>query len=299
MVMPYSLFSRRLAARRSAGLPVPAPPAGVALVLSGGSVFGAVQVGQVRALLEAGFAPDLVVGCSVGAINGAFLAGRMDVGRTHELEEIWLGLRSRDVFDIRPAQTLANVVHGRDHLCTTDNLRSLIERFGPTGDLSELATPLEVVTTDLDLPGPCWWRSGPAVEVLSASAALPGIFPAVVLDGHRHVDGGVLVPVPLVRAVESGARDIFVCDVSARSRPHLPARLGALSALLEAFNVARFATEVAPALREGQRVTVLPTPDLAGLSMLDFRHTRQLVADAHRSSVEALATLDLPHSVAS
>jgi NTE family protein len=281
-------FVRDRAGRRFA--PPIAPPAGpsVALVLSGGSVLGAVQVGQARALLEAGFVPELIVGCSVGALNGVFLASRLDLDRVAELEAIWTGLRSSDVFGVRSVRTLANMAAGREYLCRPDALRHLIGRFCPVTDLADLPCTLEVVTTNLDSAAPVWWSSGPAVDVLVASAALPGVFPPVALEGERHVDGGVLVPVPVARAIDAGARQIFVCDVSARCRPTLPGRLGALATLLEAFNVARFSGDRDPLPAEHQKLTVLPSPQLEGMSMMDFRHTRRLIDESYELAVQAL-----------
>ncbi|HEX6392752.1 MAG TPA: patatin-like phospholipase family protein [Acidimicrobiales bacterium] len=285
------LFSvRDRVGRRSTPSPTPPPGPPVALVLSGGSVLGAIQVGQARALLEAGFVPELIVGCSVGSLNGVFLASRPDLERVAELEAIWTSLRSSDVFGMRSVRTLANMAAGKDYLCRPDALRQLIGRFCPVVDLADLPCRFEVVTTDLDSRTPAWWSTGPAVDLLLASAALPGVFPPVILGGHRHVDGGVLVPVPVARAIAAGAKQIFVCDVSARSRPRVPGRLGALATLLEAFDVARFALGPDPLPAEHQRVTVLPAPQFEGLSMMDFRHTRRLVDESYELAAEALAS---------
>jgi NTE family protein len=276
---------RRLSLHRSdAVTPVVAPvrQERCALVLSGGSVFGAVQIGQVRALVEAGIVPDVILGCSVGALNGAFLAGRFDAARVDRLEDIWAGLGARDIFALRSRRTVANLVAGRDHLCEPAGLQSLIRRFCPVADLSELEIELQVVTTDLDAARPHWWSEGDPELVLAASAALPGIFPPVEIGGSRHVDGGVLVPVPVARAFELGATRVYVSDVGTATRPHLPDRLGPLGVLLEAFNVARFAIDAERSTPAGVDVTVLPTPSLDGLSMFDFGHTRRLVAEAYR-----------------
>ena len=268
-----------------------AAPAGrTALVLSGGSVFGAAQIGQVRALVEAGIVPDLILGCSVGALNGAYLAGGLTPDRIDQLEAIWTGLSSRDVFGLRSRRTVANVVAGRDHICSPDGVHALIKRFCPVDDLAKLPVELQVVTTNLDTARPCWWNAGDPNAVLAASAALPGIFPPVELAGDRHVDGGVLVPVPTVRAFELGATQVYVSDISTRSRPRLPDRLSSLAVLLEAFNVARFAIDPEPASVPGVEVTMLPSPSLEGRSMFDFHRTEALVHEAYqltRSVLEA------------
>jgi NTE family protein len=289
-------FVERLASRRSRHAGDAAAGGGItrttAVVLSGGSVFGAVQVGQLRALAEAGIAGDIWIGCSVGALNAAFMSAGPGLDRVEELREIWTGLRSSDVFHFRSRRHLASLIRGADHLCDPMPLRRLIDRCCPIDDLAEAGGRLQVVTTDLDEPAPRWWSAGPAVDVLLASAALPGIFPSVQLEGHRHVDGGVLVPVPSGRAVELGATDVYVCDVSSRGRPRLPARLGALSNLLEAFNTARFAIDPTAAGAGGAgpaRVTVLPTPDTEGLSMADFSQTNRLIEEAYQLAAAALA----------
>ena len=188
------------------------------------------------------------------------------------------------------ALRLANMASGKEYLCRPDALRELIKRFCPVEDLAELACRFEVVTTDLDARSSAWWSAGPAAELLLASAALPGVFPPVLLEGHRHVDGGVLVPVPVARAIESGAKLIFVSDVTARSRPRVPGRLGALATLLEAFDVARFSGDALPVPAEHQTVTVLPAPALDGLSMMDFSQTRRLIDQSYELATEALAS---------
>ena len=62
-----------------------------AFVLAGGGSLGAVEVGMLEALLDFGVYPDLVVGSSVGAIHGAFLAGHPDLNGVRRLREIWRG----------------------------------------------------------------------------------------------------------------------------------------------------------------------------------------------------------------
>ena len=276
---------RRLAVHREGAGPI----GRTALVLSGGSVFGAAQIGQIRALLEAGIVPDLIIGCSVGALNGAYLAGGLTLDRVDQLEAIWSGLSSRDVFGLRSRRTVANVMAGRDHICSPDGVHSLIQRFCPVDDLGRLPIELQVVTTDLDHARPCWWNTGDPATVLAASAALPGIFPPVELAGGRHVDGGVLVPVPTGRAFELGATRVFVSDISTRSRPRLPDRLSSLAVLLEAFNVARFAIESDVTPPPGAELTVLPSPTLEGRSMFDFTRTSALVREAYELARSALS----------
>src|SRR5437588_12285788 len=88
-----------------------------AFVLSGGASLGAVQVGMLRALYERGIRPDLIVGTSVGAVNGAFIASREPTLRTvDELGSIWRGLRRGQVFPMGPVAGFLGFVGTRSHL---------------------------------------------------------------------------------------------------------------------------------------------------------------------------------------
>src|SRR5690242_55067 len=89
----------------------------VAFVLSGGASLGAVQVGMLEALYERGIAPQLVVGTSVGAVNGAFIASRPQTVQTaRELAAIWRGLRRGQIFPLNPLAGFLGFMGSRDHL---------------------------------------------------------------------------------------------------------------------------------------------------------------------------------------
>src|SRR4029077_10824420 len=100
-----------------------------AFVLSGGASLGAIQVGMLEALFERGIAPDLIVGSSVGAINGAFIAAREPTTETaHELGDIWRGLSRSAIFPLNPLTGLIGFVGRSSHLIPNGNLRRLIVR---------------------------------------------------------------------------------------------------------------------------------------------------------------------------
>lgn len=275
--------------RRRDDLPTGPEGPDVAFVLSGGGSLGAVQVGAARALLETGIRPDLLVGCSVGALNAAFLAADPTPERAAELEEVWRGVTTRHVFGAGRHRTIGRIVLGRDHVADPAALRALIRRFSPVADLAELAVPCHVVTTDLVSGLPRYWSQGRAEDVLSASACLPGLFPPVRLaepDGTTsvHVDGGVLVPVPVHRAVTLGARRIYVLDVSDDRSGEPPGeRMSALGVLLRSFGIARAALQAAaePEVGAGQELIVLPHPPTVGIDIRDFTHTPDLMASGY------------------
>src|SRR6266540_3736132 len=98
----------------------------VAFVLGGGGHQGAYEVGMLKALLERGVVPDLVVGTSVGALNGAAIAARPSLDTVARLREIWLGLDDDRIFGGSFFAGAANLVRSRTHLHSNRPLRALL-----------------------------------------------------------------------------------------------------------------------------------------------------------------------------
>jgi NTE family protein len=181
-----------------------------AFVLSGGANLGAVQVGMLRALHEVGIHPDAIVGASVGAINGAWLAGNPAGTPLDELEEIWLRLRRGDIFPMRFGLGLAGFVGRRASLIDASGLRRLLERHVHFDLLEDAAIPLHVVVTDVLDGRDVALSAGPVIDIVTASSAIPGMFPPVVVNGRTYIDGGVVNNAPISHAVELGVDRIYV-----------------------------------------------------------------------------------------
>ena len=270
-----------------------------AVVLSGGGSLGAAQVGALRALFEAGIRPDLFVGCSVGALNAAFLAVDPTQERLDELEAVWRNLDRADVFGrnrtLGATHTLLRAVRRDDHLYEPDALRQLVRNWVPLKDLGETAVPCHVVTTDLLTGSPCWWSDGDPVTVLTASACLPALFPPVPLGGSLHVDGGVSAPVPIERALDLGAVRVWVLDVSGGSLGRRDDRMSALDVLLQSFAISRMHLDrPVTGMRPDQQVIRLRRPDLGRMEMRDFSQTPRVMAAGYAVAREALALANIP-----
>jgi NTE family protein len=267
-------------------LPEAKPPFRDAFVLSGGGSLGAVQVGALQALVGAGIRPDLLIGCSVGALNAAFLAVDPSVARLAALETLWLGLTRSDVFAASKRSIAGHVVRRDTHLYEPDGLRALVDRLVPATDLGELGVPVHIVTTDLHTGQPVWWTSGDPRQVLVASASLPGLFPPVPLAGSLHVDGGVTCPVPVQHAVDIGAERIWVLDVTGGSLGRRDERMTALDVLLTSFAISRYRLahlEVPdPPVRP---VIPMPRVELGKHEMRDFSRTAELIAMGREAGV--------------
>lgn len=259
--------------------PAASTPPGDAIVFSGGGSLGAAQAGALRALFEAGVRPDLVVGCSVGALNAAFIAVEPTPARVAELQRVWLSLRYHDVFPDGRFDVARRLVGRQDHLQSPHGLQQLIARCVPVDDLADTRIPCHVATTDLLAGEARWWDAGDPAQVLLASAGLPLLFPPVELDGSLHVDGGVTCPVPVQRALDLGARRVWVLDVSSEFHGWGDGAMTALDVLLESFAVSRsLLAKQCPAVGEGQQVFTLPPLGVGRHDLRDFTRTHLLLA---------------------
>ena len=257
-----------------------------AFVLSGGASLGAVQVGMLEALFERGIAPDVIVGSSVGAINGAFIASRRPtVQTTRELGAVWRGLSRGTIFPVNPITGLLGFVGRGSHVVPNGNLRRLIAQHAGFDRLEDARVPLHVIVTDVLSGREVRLSTGPAVDAVLASAAIPGVFEPVSLDGQLLIDGGVCDNTPLSHAVELGADEIYVlptgysCDLDAPPR-------GALNMLLHAMSVMlaqRMYVEI-ELYRARARMVVLPPPCPQDVQPIDFSHAGELIDRARAES---------------
>jgi NTE family protein len=230
-----------------------------AVVLGGGGVFGATQVGMLRALLEAGIRPGLVVGTSVGAINGAAIAADPSISGVENLAGLWSSLAEAGMFNdnvIAQASTLARY---RTHLYSPAPLRRLLGTHLPA-TFAELAVEFQCVAASIERAVAHWFATGNLRDAVMASAAVPGLLPPVVIDGEHFLDGGLVHSIPVGRALALGAADIYVLHVGRIEQPMKPPR-SLWDVCLTSFELARrhrFVEEMAN-LPADVRVHVLPS----------------------------------------
>jgi NTE family protein len=223
----------------------------VAFVLGGGGLLGASEVGMLQALLEAGIGPDLVVGTSIGAINGAMVAQSPSTDAVARLTDLWLGLSGDSVFGGRSWSRLRGA--GRTSLHSNDGLRDLLAGHLTATRFEDLAVSFECCAASIERAAEHWFRSGYLVDAVLASCAVPGLFPAVEVDGEHYLDGGLVNSVPVGRAVELGARTVYVLHVGRLERPLEPPR--------RPWDVATVAFEIARRHRFARDMAAVP-PDV-------------------------------------
>ena len=269
-----------------------------AFVLGGGGVLGAHEVGMLQALYEAGIRPDVIVGTSVGAINGVFAAAYPhDVAK---LADLW---RSRvvSVFDISLAKRVGTFLKSGTHMQPNEGLAALLAELLPVERIEELAIPFQCVAASIEKATAHWFCDGPVIPAVLASSAVPGMLPAVQIGDEHFLDGGLVHSIPVGRAVSLGAEQIYVLHVGRIEQPltapKRPWQLG-----MVAFEIARrhrFFEEMASLPKE-VKVHVLPAgadhPVSRGdLSPLRYRDTSRIdvhiqrAYTASRSYLEAAA----------
>jgi len=266
-----------------------------AFVLGGGGVLGAVEVGMLRALGEADIKPDIILGTSVGALNGALVAADPGPGVIERLIALWQSAAAgKEVYGDGAVRQMTRVVRTGTHLHSAKPLRARLEQ--ELGDLTfdELVIPFQCCAACIERASEHWFTEGRVVDAVVASAAVPGLLrPARVGDEH-FLDGGIVNSIPVGRAVQVGADRIFVLQVGRIDRPLKPPR--------KPWEVARVSFEIArrhrfhremAALPEGVTAHVLPTGggsprDDSLLAYRDFKAVMRRIDAAYEASVAYL-----------
>jgi NTE family protein len=286
-----------------------------AFVLWGGGSLGAAQVGMLRALTVRGVRADLLVGASVGALNAAYFAARPDEQGVEDLARLWLEVGRHDVnplstseavrtlvaslplhpvrgilqafgtlnytFPIGPWALVEALAGRRNYLFPHDRLERFLRQILPIGDLKDTKIPVAVLVAEVRSGRSVSLSQGPAVPALLASAAIPGIYPTVTIDGQTFMDGGVAHHTTLDYAIEAGADEVYVltpgfsCDL-----PAPPSTVVAMA--LHTYNLLGEQRMHAAVARAQRRARLHLIPPLCPVEVLpiDFGQTAELIDNA-------------------
>jgi NTE family protein len=258
-----------------------------ALVLSGGGPYGALQAGALRAVLEAGIQPEIVVGTSAGALNGAFIAKDPTPAGARTLEDVWRSISDEDLFPgVKRRSAWARMLMRGNRIFDNSGLAGIIGSRLGIETFEEAQVPLGVVATDMELGRDEVFDSGPLLQPLLASSAMPGIFPPVEIGGRLFIDGGVTNAVPIGPAVAMGANKIYVLNCSGSQQERRPLQRP-MDYLLHAFLLARSQRLEMdlPRYSEQAEIIMLPAPTLGfSVPFTSIQHTETMLAMGYKAT---------------
>lgn len=266
-----------------------------AFVLSGGGNLGPLQVGALRALYEAGIAPQMLVGCSAGALNSAYLAREFSAPQLERLANVWRDVRTRDVYPGHLGEVFWRFVTGQDSLYDNRNFYAFLQRHGttPAHTFAQLQQrKLYITATHLRTGRLHVFGDNPydrILDALMASTALTPMHPPWEIHGERYIDGGTVTPLPLRVAIERGATEIYSLhiktgdvDTTDETAEALPPVIRGVPAVLTRSIITMLhlqaqhdlmLVEVAKRVRLHYLLLTVPTPPPA----TDFSHVDELI----------------------
>jgi NTE family protein len=206
---------------------------------------------MLHALLEHGIRPGLVLGTSVGALNGLMVASDPSPAVIGRLDSLWRSAaENREIYGENALRQARRALSTGTHLHSSDPLRErLHEEFGTT-TFAELAVEFQCCAASIERAAEHWFTEGPVVDAVIASAAVPGLLPPARIGDEHFLDGGIVNSIPIGRAVEQGADRIFVLQVGRIDRP--------LTAPRRPWEVARVSFEIARRHRFVRELAAVP-----------------------------------------
>lgn len=257
---------------------------------------------MLQALAECGIRADVILGTSIGAVNGAMFAAEPTVEGVERLGRLWeeSGLvQSSGSAMLRRMSTLART---GTHLQPLDEIRQRLVEALPVECVEDLVLPFQCVAASIERAAEHWFTEGDLADVVLASCAVPGVLPPVQVGDEHFIDGGIVNSIPVDRAVALGAKTIYVLQVGRLERPLQPPRWPWEVGLV-AFEVARrhrFAGDLI-SLRDRAQLHVLPTGGSAAPAYNDVtgqlrlrriaRSVPQQIEASYRASLRYLQEL--------
>lgn len=176
----------------------------IGIALGSGSARGWSHVGVLQALAKEGIEPDIVCGCSMGALVGAaYVAGELEA-----LDQWARSMNWRDIVGFLDIDlTSGGLIEGK-------RIMSFMKKFNEDALIERFEKPFLAVATELMTGREVWLQQGSIVDAVRASIALPGLFSPVELDGKWLLDGGLVNPVPVSACRALGADIIIAVNLN-------------------------------------------------------------------------------------
>jgi NTE family protein len=261
-----------------------------AFVFSGGGNLGAIQAGMLKALLEVGVTPDVVVGTSIGSVNAAVLAADPTLEQANAICEGWTHVRSRNFFPLNPL-TVGKALMRQGSVFPSTSWRRYLESVIPYERIEDASIPLRIAVTDYDDAAPVTLESGPVVDAVLASTALPTVFPPHPIGDHLYIDGAFSEQLPLAPAIEAGADTVYVLAVGTADPPS--GERSARKILRHSLTILLFPRLRLDALGLPDRhpqIQIVQLPSVsAQVALWDMSRTAELIESAYQKTTRFLA----------
>ncbi len=274
----------------------------IAFVLSGGGNRGALEVGALQALLEAGIQPDMLVGTSAGAMNAAFIATDPSLTNALRLADHWIEAARARLFPGNLLTFTWRFITGQNSLYPNDHILRFVEQRVPPGKstFGDLPVRLYITAANLDTATLYLFGDDPSARLLDAvmaSTAVPGLLPPLVLGGWQYVDGGVVANVPISIAVAKGAKIIYAINVGYAGKIEPPAH-GVYPIAWRAITTMLYQQ----LLNDLEEVAALPAVMLhhipiggfEGVPLPDFSKSAEMIREGYRVTKDYLAHPRVP-----
>jgi NTE family protein len=190
----------------------------LAFVFSGGGNRGALQVGALQVLLEAGIKPDLLIGSSIGAVNAVMIGADPTPRGAYQLADAWRRVTRHDVYPGHALTPVWSLIRGYEGLYPNGNWYQFLRRIVPVKTFGEIqGSQVRIVATDLETADLMLFGDDPEMgvaEALMASTALPPMHAPWRINGRPYIDGGTVADLPLRVALDMGAKTIFALNVA-------------------------------------------------------------------------------------
>lgn len=249
-----------------------------ALVLSGGGSRGAFEIGVLKVLLSY-ITPHVIIGTSVGAANGAMAAIGMS---PHDMEKIWLPLKTKDVFSYN-WELFYKFIYA-ESVYSGKQWQELVETIVGEKRFEDCVIPFYVNTTRLNDGKSVFFESGKLVDAIMASSATPLLFPAHEINGVKYIDGGVGAYLGVEKVKSLNCKQIIVVNLGVpahyekQSRNLLYNAMYALG-LLTYQGIKNTMTTI-----KDLNIVTIELHRYNHLSMIDFSMTRELIAEGEREA---------------
>ncbi len=259
-----------------------------AFVFSGGASLGAVECGALKAIVEHGIQADMVLGTSVGSLNGAMYAFNPTIEGVKAIEDVWHNIKVWNVFSPSPITPILNITTFGLNLISSKNIRKLISDNLQFTRIEETKLPLYIIGTDIKCGEEVVFNKGLALEALMSSVAIPGAFPPQRMENCSIVDGGIVNNAPISTAVRLGAERVVVFPIGVPSADQEPKTVAEVIIRSFIFLLNRQLASDIQLYKDKVELIIIPPPDCIDVGPHDFSKSKQLIEESYAKAKEWL-----------